>query len=126
MTPEVAQALQELKESFTEASVTARDDGEGGAFVVVEPVDPGQIYRQRQVWVGFRITGQYPYADVYPHFIIPDLARTDGQPLGQGLSPSTFDGRPAIQVSRRSNHLDPTTDTATIKLFKVLDWLATQ
>jgi hypothetical protein len=124
VTPEVAEALQELKESFPEATVTSRDDGEGGVFVLVEPVDPGPPYQQRQVWVGFRITGQYPYADVYPHFMIPDLARLDGQPLGQGMSPSTYDGRPAIQVSRKSNHLDPSTDTATLKLFKVLDWLA--
>ena len=55
-----------------------RDDGEGGGFVFVEPLDPGPTYVQRETWIGFRITFQYPYADVYPHFARGDLARVDG------------------------------------------------
>jgi len=31
-----------------------------------------------------------------------------------------------VQISRRSNHLDPTTETALIKLEKVLTWLASR
>ena len=36
---------------------------------------------------------------------------------------TTFEGRPAMQLSRRSNRLDPETDTEAIKLHKVLTWL---
>ena len=42
------------------------------------------------------------------------------------MSPTTFEGRPAIQISRRSNHINPRTDTALIKLQKVLTWLTTR
>ncbi len=123
MTPEVAEAIEEIRSSFLEAALEAREDGEGGAVVLVDPVDPGPQYQQRVTWVGFRITFQYPYADVYPHFVRGDLTRVDGAPLGEGTSVTTFEGRPSVQLSRRSNRLNPETDTAAIKLHKVLTWL---
>jgi len=39
---------------------------------------------------------------------------------------TTFENRTAVQISRRSNRLDPATDTALIKLHKVLEWLRTR
>lgn len=123
MTPTVAEAVEEIKAAHPGATVTLRDDGSGGVFVILEPVDPGPIYAQRETWVGFQITFQYPYSDVYPHFVRPDLTRVDGQPLGKATSPASFEGRPAIQISRKSNRLNPATDTATVKLMKVLEWL---
>src|SRR5262249_23637850 len=103
--------------------VTVREDGEGGAFVIIEGVDPGPLYQQTETWIGFRITFQYPYADVYPHFVRGDLSRRDGRPLGEGTGSAAFEGRPAIQLSPRANHLTPATDTGVIKLLKVLQWL---
>jgi hypothetical protein len=126
MTPAVAKAIEEIRRTFEVAAVTAREDGEGGAYVRVERADPGTPYTQRETWIGFRITAQYPYADVYPLFVRPDLSRTDGRELGEALSPCTFDGQPAIQISRRQNHLDPTADTAALKVLKVLKWLASR
>jgi hypothetical protein len=127
VTPEVAAAVEEIREAFPGATVTVRDDGEGGAFVAVDPVDPGPPYVQDETWVKFHITFQYPYSDVYPHFVRPDLARVDEQPLGEGMSlGSSPDGERAVQISRRSNHLNPATDTAALKLAKVLRWLRTR
>ena len=60
------------------------------------------------------------------HFVRPDLARVDGQVLGEATSAGSFEDRPAIQLSRRSNHLDPATDTAALKLAKVLAWLSSR
>lgn len=92
-----------------------------------EPVDPGPAYAQHETWIGFRITAQYPYADVYPLFVRHDLSRVNGQSLGEGMTPNTsFDGQPAVQVSRRSNHLNPATDTAALKVLKVLGWMASR
>ena len=124
MAATVALAIEEIRNTFAGAAVGAKDDGEGGAYVRVEPVDPGTPFAQRETWIGFRITAQYPYADVYPLFVRPDLSRVDGQPLGQGMARGVFDGQPAIQVSRRSNHLNPATDTAALKVLKVLSWMA--
>jgi hypothetical protein len=126
MTEAVAAALEEIRAAFPDAAVTARADDDGGAFITVEPVDPGTPYVQRETCIGFQITFQYPFSDVYPHFVRPDLARTDGQALGEATSPGSFDGRPAIQLSRRSNHLDPASDTAAVKLVKVLEWLGSR
>lgn len=126
MNEAVQEAIEEIRHTWADAVVAVKDDGEGGAYVRIEPIDPGATYVQRETWIAFRITGQYPYADVYPLFVRPDLARTDGQPLGEALSPTPFDGEPAIQVSRKQNHLDPTTDTAAIKVLKVIKWLASR
>ena len=126
LTGEVVEAIAEIRASFPGSQVTFREDGQGGAFVTVDPIDPGPPYRQREAWMGFQITFQYPYSDVYPHFVRGDLARVDGVPLGEAMSATTWEGRPAIQLSRRSNHLDPNSDTAVLKLQKVLRWLASR
>jgi hypothetical protein len=124
--PQVENALEQLRATFPESEITVRDDGEGGAYVVVETLDLGPPYGQEQTWLGARITFQYPYADVYPHYVRGDLSRVDGQPLGEAMSPTTFEERPAIQVSRASRHLDPTRDTAAMKFQKVLAWIRTR
>jgi hypothetical protein len=122
VTAETLAAVEEIRSAFPDCTVELREDGEG-VIVLINPVDPGPPYVQRETWVGFRITYQYPYADVYPHFVRGDLARVDGAPLGEGLTPTSFENRPAVQISRRSNRLNPATDTAALKLTKVLYWL---
>ena len=93
---------------------------------MVRGVPMGCPYAQVEVWLGFQITFQYPYADVYPHFTNPDLARSDGGGLGGGFGTASFRGQPAIQISRRSNRLNPETDTAALKLLKVVTWMKSQ
>jgi hypothetical protein len=122
MTPEVAEAVDEIKAAFPNATVEVKEEGDG-VVVFLDPIELGEPYAQPDTWIGFRITFQYPYSDVYPLFVRGDLSRTDGQPLGEGMSVMTFEGRPAVQLSRRSNRLDPVTDTAVIKVHKVMDWL---
>ena len=124
--PAVADAVEEIRATFEGATVSVKEDGEGGAYVRVDPVDPGAIYQQRQTWIGFRITAQYPYADVYPLFVRADLSRVDQRQLGEGIAAGSFDGEPAVQVSRRSNRLNPAVDTAAIKVQKVLRWMASR
>lgn len=119
-------AVEEIRQNWPHSEVAVREDGQGGAIVIVDPVELEGPYVQDQTWIGFQVTFQYPYSDVYPHFVRGDLARADGAPLGEGMSVTQYDGRPAVQVSRRSNHLNPATDTALIKLLKVLDWLRSQ
>lgn len=120
----VAKAIDQIRLSFPDCQVSVESDGSGGAFVVVEPIRLAPIYAQSDTWMGFQITFQYPYSDVYPHFVRPDLARVDQKPLGEGFGMSAkFRGKPAIQLSRRSNKLNPATDTACLKLQKVLHWL---
>lgn len=123
MTPEVAGAIKDIRAAFPDAAVDVREDDDG-VIVVVDPVDPGPPYLQRSSWIGFRITYQYPYADVYPHFLRGDLARADGASLGEAITATTFEGRSAVQVSRRSRKINPATDTAVLKLAIVLEWLA--
>lgn len=123
MLEKVEKAVEEIREAFPGCTVTARDDGDGGAQVMVDGVPLGPPYRQANTWMAFAITRQYPYADVYPHFVRGDLQRADGAPLGAGMGLTAYLGQPAVQISRRSNRLNPATDTAAMKLAKVLHWL---
>ncbi|GIK83306.1 MAG: hypothetical protein BroJett024_44110 [Alphaproteobacteria bacterium] len=119
----VRRALEELERAYPDTGFSCRPDGEGGAFVMFEALPLGAPYEQSTTWMAFRIGFQYPNADVYPHYVRADLKRKDGRPLGEGMSTATYEGRSAVQVSRRSNKLDPAVQTAVLKLEKVLAWL---
>lgn len=128
MTPEIEIAVEQIRQTFAGCELATREDGEGGAFIIVEGVSPGSAFQQETTWVGFRLTFQYPFSDVYPVFVRGDLSRTDGRSIASpGIQTGyTFEGRPAVQLSRRSNHLNPATDTAALKVLKVLKWLGEQ
>src|ERR1700694_1863302 len=110
--PAITKAIEEIRSSFSDCQVEVYPDGSGGAFVAVRGITLGPPYAQADTWMGFQITFQYPYADVYPHFVRHDLTRADGKPFGPGLGQALFRNQPAVQVSRRSNKLNPATDTA--------------
>ncbi|TMC48164.1 MAG: hypothetical protein E6J14_12750 [Chloroflexi bacterium] len=126
MSPKVEQAIAELRASFPDCSIAVRDDNEGGAYVTVDGVSLGDGWSPSTTWVGFRITFQYPSADVYPHFVSQDLRRTNGAPLPPNMTACVFETRSAYQVSRRSNRLNAALDTAALKLHKVVCWLKEQ
>ena len=122
----VAGAVSELRTHFGPEAVTVKEDGEGGAYVLVEQVNLGEAYtaETRTTWLGFKIGFQYPLADVYPHHVRPDLARADGHALGAGMSATQFEGfgGPSIQFSRRSKEGTWGQQTALLKLLKVVEW----
>lgn len=127
----VVEAISELRTAFAAHQVDVEADDQGGAFVRIHEIDLGPTYRPSKSWVGFQITFQYPFADIYPHYIRPDIVHADGRAFVQPFHINhTFalpsGGVSAVMVSRRSNHRDPITDTAVVKLAKVLDWLRSQ
>ncbi|MGN6221871.1 MAG: hypothetical protein ACTHNQ_20420 [Microbacterium sp.] len=129
LTQEVAEALEQLAESFPEAAVTHREDGTGGAFVKVEPLPMGGRFNVRFSWIGFHLVYSYPEAQVYPHFCVPALTMNDGTALRSedGFQQTNWgpdgDTEPVTQLSRSSRNWDPDIDTAAAKLHRILDWL---
>jgi hypothetical protein len=122
----VQRAIDELRATFPNAALTIDEDSDGGAYVTLDPVPLLGPYTQSETWVSFHIGFQYPASDVYPHFMRHDLTRKDHAALGAGMSGAQHRGRAAIQVSRRSNKLDPAIQTAAHKLLKILAWLEAQ
>ena len=120
----VAEQVEELKAQFSDKAVIAEPDGAGGAYVVINPIDPGPAYRQRSCWLGFQITYLCPDADIYPVFLDPNLVRVDEKPHTAPITPVTWRGRDALQYSLRSPHRDPEIDTAAIKAAGVIACLA--
>jgi len=124
MKVEVSAGIEELKRQFSTSSFAVREDGQGGAYVVMDSVTLGPKYRPTVTWLGFQIPAQYPYADIYPVFIGADVVRADGvafvPPVTQGHH---FEGRPAIQVSRRNSAAQSGLQKVPAKILKVLDFL---
>jgi hypothetical protein len=128
---EVAEAVREVRAAFPANQVDVEGDDQGGAFVRVHEVAIGPAFIPNVSWIGFQITFQYPFADVYPHYLRPDLTRVNGQVFTPPYHPGRNFPWPgnevaSLMVSRRSNHRDPTTETAAVKLAKVVDWLRLQ
>ena len=126
MTPEVEQAIEEIKTHFPGSSVEIESEPQGGAYVIVNDLDFGEKYTPSKNWIGFLIDFQYPRSDVYPHFFNRVVRRADGSQYGVGISHISWRNKEAWQISRKSNRLNPTVDTAAFKLAKVLEWLKTQ
>jgi hypothetical protein len=124
MKTEVSTAIEELRRQFSRASLTFREDGQGGAYVVMEPVSLGARYQPEKTWIGFQVPAQYPYSDIYPVFIGAEVRRGDGVAFAAPVTPGhQFEGRAAIQVSRRSGAAQNGLQTATAKILKILDFL---
>ena len=124
MKQHVANAIEELKRAFPTSAVSSREDGSGGACVLVEDVAIGDRYRPSSTWVGGHITALYPYADIYPLFMGDNVRRVDGVALAAPVTPGAqFFGRPALQISRRNNHTQNYPQTAVAKFLKVLHFL---
>jgi len=108
MTPEVEGTIEEIRQAFPGHRVEAEPEEQGGAYVVVHDLPISNQYVPSVSWVGFLIGFQYPYADVYPHFIDGNVRRRDDASLGEAFSgPTQWRGRNAFQISRRSNRLNP-------------------
>ncbi|EQD52858.1 hypothetical protein B2A_06409 [mine drainage metagenome] len=124
MKAEVSQAVEELKKQFPLATVNAREDGHGGAYVVIAPVEIGSKFKPSATWMGFHIPPQYPYADIYPVFIGAEVSRANGAPFVAPITRGApFEGRPALQISRRNGAAQAQLQKATAKILKVLYFL---
>lgn len=122
----VGEAIEQLQSAFPRCKITVTEDGEGGANVIIESVRiDTSVFVQETTWIGFHLSFQLPYADVYPIYVRADLKRKDGQELtGEAFHPNhDFQGRASLMLSRRSNSRDPEQDRPHLKVIRVLDWL---
>ncbi len=124
MTPAVQAAVDEVKQLYLDQRIEVVPEDQGGAYIIMHDLVIGNRYVPAVTWIGFLITFQYPYADIYPFYVHPELKRSDGTALPGGFSgPTTWNGRQALQVSRKSNRWKAGVDTAATKLTQVLDWI---
>ena len=122
----VENAIKQLKSAFRNCTITVSEDGEGGANIIIESVSlDSNVFVQETTWIGFHLSFQLPYADVYPIYVRADLKRKDGQDLtGDAFHPNhDFQGRASLMLSRRSNNRDPEQDRPYLKVIRVLEWL---
>ena len=124
MKVEVTRCIEELKRQFTTAIFTIKEDGQGGAYVLMEPVALGPKFQPPESWMGFQITAQYPYADIYPVFIGDAVRRSNGVPFAAPVTLGhQFEGRAAIQVSRRNSAAQNGQQNGVAKILKILSFL---
>ncbi|HWO59383.1 MAG TPA: hypothetical protein VNO31_05045 [Umezawaea sp.] len=124
-TPAVDAAIVLVRDHFADHSVEVAPDGAGGAHVVVADVHVGDQYTPSTTWLGFHLSAAYPDADVYPLFI-GRVVRHDGGSYGEAVQELEWQGRQALQLSRRSNGWNPAIDNAALKAEKVIAWFASK
>lgn len=126
MNQDVAKAVADMRNAFGPSEITVSEDGEGGAYVILETATIGNRYQPEQTWLGGHIPALYPAADIYPVFMGADVRLASGAefqaPVTRG---HTFQGRPAIQISRRNNQIHLAAQTAVAKFSKILHFLDT-
>jgi hypothetical protein len=126
MTEAVKEAVEEIKLAYSGHPVTVEEEAQGGAYITVGDLPIGSQYEPERSSCRFLITFQYPFADVYPHYLDATVTRRDKRLFGHGFSQNNWRNTPALQISRRSNNRDPANDTAALKLAKVLQWIQQQ
>jgi hypothetical protein len=130
MTPEITAAIEEIRKVFPGKEITIKEETNGDVYLLVHDLEIGGQYTPSTSWVGFKLCFQYPFGDVYPHYIDGKIRRSDGAAFVSPLHINqTFPGFPdhrVTMVSRRSNRWNPATDTAAFKLINVLDWIKKQ
>lgn len=124
MTPSVAAAVEGLRKAFPNATVTVlTEDGNGGAFVLVDGIELGPKFNPTKTWFGAQLPASLPYADIYPLFMGPDVKRADDASLlGGALQAVSWQNRPAIQVSRTNRRMAGG-QSAVAKFVKVIDFV---
>ena len=128
MKPAVEKGLEQLRKHFIGSEVSIKEDGNGGAYVMVDSVDLGPCYSEetRHTWIGFHLAYNYPIPDIYPHHTRHDLTRADGAALPAGMhGGNNFTGfdRPSVMISRRTTESSSWIDqTAVAKLLKIIEW----
>lgn len=121
----VEQVLECLRQDFPGKEINFVADGSGGGNVFIEAIDVGSGYLPSTTWIGAHLSSALPFSDIYPLFIGGEVARANGTahqiPITAGHH---FGGRPALQVSKKTNTLDATPEAAALKFTKVLHFLA--
>lgn len=124
-TDSVSTAVAAVRAHFAGKPVEVVPDGAGGATVIVDHVDLGERYTPSTTWLGFHISAAYPQADVYPHYL-GRVTRADGQAHGDAVQLVDWNGKQALQLSRRSNGWNSAIDNAALKAEKVIKWFTTK
>jgi hypothetical protein len=124
----VAVAVSQVRAAFANWPVHAWATADGSAIVIIEDIELGPRWIQDTTWLAFQISYLHPDADCYPHWVRPDLARANGAALVPPLhnQNQTFDGRPAVMISRRSPRRNPAIDTPARKAQSVVRFLREQ
>lgn len=124
----VAVAVSQVRAAFADSPVHAWPGTDGSAVVVIENIALGARWMQDTTWLAFQISYLHPEADCYPHWVRPDLARANGGALVPPLhnQNQSFDGRPAVMISRRSPRRNPAIDTPARKAQSVVQFLREQ
>jgi hypothetical protein len=122
----ISRGIAQLREEFGALEVTPTGDGGGRVTVARVPLPP--MMSLSHSWVGFLLPYNYDEVQVYGHFVPADLHYANGQPLqGPGLQPGqSWEGQPAIKISRNSPRWRSGLDNAVMKLINVVEWLGSR
>ena len=121
MNTETQEAVKELRAAFGARKVITKEEPVG-VLVTIIGIDFGGKFAPGEHRLSFLIPDSYPWADVYPLYVIPPLERTDGQGMPNYIQFQSWMGESASQISIRSRKAsEGRTISAVAKVKSVLD-----
>jgi len=120
ITPDVAQALAELRGAFPNR-VTNEPDELGGALVTIAGVHMPSGWPLTHSELTFVIPFNFPAIPLYPYYI-PAEAAPAGQ-LPTALQRIEWRGAAVLQLSLRHTAWRPGVDTVLGSMLQAIDWL---
>lgn len=125
MNADIQCAIELLQKRFDSANVS-EEETDAGVIVNIANIDPGDQFVAASYSISFLLPNSYPWADIYPQYMMPPLERKDGGSLPNDIQQSDWNGTPASQLSRRSQRAGESASISVVnKINRVLSWLRT-
>lgn len=123
MKDEIKEGVDALELLFGNTNVTTEDLPEG-VRINIAHIDIGGKFVRKDYKLSFLAPDSYPWADIYPLYVIPPLEREDGKTLPQDIQQINWHGELVSQLSRRTQQAGGTHAINMVnKVNRVLEWL---
>lgn len=125
MTNDIESAVELLRKYFGSDNVST-EEADAGVIATIDGIRPGDQFAAESYSISFLLPDSYPWADIYPQYVMPRLERKDGGSLPADIQQVDWNGVPASQLSRRSQRAGESASISAVnKINRVLSWLRT-
>lgn len=125
MTDDIQSAIESLQKRFGSENVNT-EETDAGVIVTIDGINPGDQFVAASYSMSFLLPDSYPWADIYPQYMMPPLERKDSGSLPNDIQNTDWNGTPASQLSRRSQSAGESASISVVnKINRVLSWLRT-
>jgi hypothetical protein len=118
----LAAAIEDVRVTYPGKTVSAVEQPDGSAWVILHAVDIGTGWTPSVIDLGVKLQPTFPSTPPYPFYGPGGLARTDGRAYPPVQPQVTLDGADRAQISL-TKPFNPTFETLGTRFATVIRWL---